>query len=70
MNKLISDAVPEARDLNERLSNLLAAHGDLDTLMKAEEVGRGGGITGGKIGTTLVGVKNGMVTALDDSRYN
>jgi hypothetical protein len=49
-------AVPEARDLNERLSNLLAAHGDLDTLMKAEEVGRGGGITGGKIGSTLVGV--------------
>ena len=56
INKLVSDAVPEARELNERLSNLLAAHGDLDTLMKAEEVGRGGGLTGGKIGTTMVGV--------------
>ncbi len=56
MNRLISDAVPEARELNERLSNLLAAHGDLETLMKAEEVGRGGGIAGGKVGSTVMGV--------------
>jgi hypothetical protein len=55
MNKLISDAVPEAKELNERLSNLYAAQSDLETLTKAEEVGRGGGVTGGKIGSTLVG---------------
>ena len=55
MNKLISDAVPEAKELNERLSNLYAAQSDLETLTKAEEVGRGGGATGGKIGSTLVG---------------
>jgi hypothetical protein len=55
MNKLISDAVPEAKDLNERLTNLYAAQSDIETLTKAEEVGRGGGVTGGKIGSTLVG---------------
>ena len=55
MNKLISDAVPEAKELNERLSNLYAAQSDLEALTKAEEVGRGGGVTGGKIGSTLVG---------------
>src|SRR5207247_10463122 len=32
INKLVSDAVPEARDLNERLSNPLAAHGHLEPL--------------------------------------
>jgi len=55
MNKLISDAVPEAKELNERLSNLYAAQSDLETLTKAEEVGRGGGATGGKIGSTMLG---------------
>jgi hypothetical protein len=49
MNKLISDAVPQAKELNERLSNLYAAQSDLETLTKAEEVGRGGGVTGGKV---------------------
>jgi len=56
MKNLISRAVPEAKDLNERLSNLLSAQSDLETLMKAEEVGRGGGVAGGKIGSTIVGV--------------
>jgi hypothetical protein len=55
MNKLISGAVPEAKDLNERLTNLYAAQSDIETLTKAEEVGRGGGATGGKIGSTLLG---------------
>jgi hypothetical protein len=56
MNKLIADAVPEAREFNERLSNLLAANSDIKTLMKAEEVGRGGGVLGGKIGSTAIGI--------------
>jgi hypothetical protein len=56
MKNLIIKAVPEAKDLNERLSNLLSAQSDLETLMKAEEVGRGGGVAGGKIGSTIVGV--------------
>jgi hypothetical protein len=55
MNKLISGAVPEAKDLNEKLTNLYAAQSDIETLTKAEEVGRGGGATGGKIGSTLLG---------------
>jgi hypothetical protein len=56
MKNLISKSVPEAKELNERLSNLLAAQSDLETLMKAEEVGRGGGVAGGKIGSTVVGM--------------
>ena len=36
-------------------SNLYAAQSDIETLTKAEEVGRGGGVTGGKIGSTLIG---------------
>jgi hypothetical protein len=56
MNRLISEAVPGSRTLNEKLSNLLSAASDLETLSKAEEVGRGGGITGGKIGSTMVGI--------------
>lgn len=55
-NRLINQAVPEAAGINERLSNLLSAASDLETLMKAEEVGRGGGLTAGKIGSTAVGV--------------
>jgi hypothetical protein len=55
MNKLISGEVPEAKDLNERLTNLYAAQSDIETLTKAEEVGRGGGATGGKIGSTVLG---------------
>jgi hypothetical protein len=55
MNKLISGAVPEAKDLNEKLTNLYAAQSDIETLTKAEEVGRGGGAAGGKIGSTILG---------------
>jgi len=53
----INAAVPESASLNERLSNLLSAHADLDNLAKMEEVGRGGGpLSGGKIGSTVVGL--------------
>ena len=53
----IHSAVPESADLDERLSNLLAAHSDLDNLSRAEEVGRGGGLfSGGKIGTSVIGL--------------
>ena len=53
----INSAVPESAPLNERLSNLLAAHNDLDNLARAEEVGRGGGpLSGGKIGSTVMGL--------------
>jgi hypothetical protein len=55
MNRLISGAVPEAKDLNETLTNLYAAQSDIETLTKAEEVGRGGGVAGGKIGSTIIG---------------
>src|SRR6266404_4349443 len=55
-NKIINRLVPEAAGLNERLSNLLSAASDLETLSKAEEVGRGGGVTGGKIGTSVIGL--------------
>jgi hypothetical protein len=57
LKNAIHQAVPGAGQVDERLTNLLAAHNDLDTLVKAEEVGRGGGvISGGKIGTSLVGL--------------
>ena len=51
----INQAVPEAAPINERLTNLLAAQGDLDTLSRAEEVGRGVGLSRGKIGSSLFG---------------
>ena len=51
----INKAVPEAAEINERLSNLLAARNDLETLTKAEEVGRGTGVIGGKIGKSVAG---------------
>lgn len=56
INQLVAGAVPEAKVLNEHLSNLLAAASDIKTLMAAEEVGRGGGIISGKIGTSLAGM--------------
>ncbi len=57
LKNAIHQSVPGAAQIDERLTNLLAAHSDLDTLAKAEEVGRGGGvISGGKIGTSLVGL--------------
>jgi hypothetical protein len=56
MNQLINGAVPEAREANSHLSNLLAAASDIKTLMAAEEVGRGGGVFGGKIGSTALGL--------------
>src|SRR5262249_25567094 len=56
MKNLISKAVPEAKELNQRLSNPLAAQSDLETLMKAEEVGGGGGVASGKIGSTVIGM--------------
>jgi len=56
LKNAIDQAVPESAPINERLTNLYAAKSDLDTLARAEEVGRGGGITGGKIGTTLPGL--------------
>ena len=43
LKNAIHQAVPGAAQVDERLTNLLAAHNDLDTLAKAEEVGRGGG---------------------------
>lgn len=53
----IHTAVPDSAPLDERLTNLLAAHNDLDSLARAEEVGRGGGVlSGGKIGSTLTGL--------------
>lgn len=39
----------------ERLSNLMAAQNDLLQTAKLEEVGRGQGITRGKIGSSLLG---------------
>ncbi len=57
LKNAIHQAVPGAAQVDERLTNLLAAHSDLDTLARAEEVGRGGGvISGGKIGSSLVGL--------------
>ena len=56
LKNAIDQAVPESAPINERLTNLYAAKSDLDTFARAEEVGRGGGITGGKIGTTLPGL--------------
>ena len=51
----INQAVPEAGPINERLTNLLAAQSDLDNLARAEEVGRGVGLSRGKIGSSLFG---------------
>jgi hypothetical protein len=52
----ISKAVPESAPINERLTNLLSAQQDLHTLAMAEEVGRGGGVMGGRVGTSLAGL--------------
>ena len=51
----IHEAVPKSAQLDERLSNLMAAQNDLLQLAKREEAGRSGGIAGGKIGSTLLG---------------
>jgi hypothetical protein len=56
LKNAINQAVPGAAPINERLTNLLAAQSDLDNLARAEEVGRGGGIISGKIGTSLAGI--------------
>lgn len=55
----INKAVPEAQQVNEQLSNGLAAFSDLDNLARAEEVGRGSGITRGKMGIDLMGMIEG-----------
>lgn len=55
LKSAIHDAVPPAAALDERLTNLLAAQNDLLQLSKLEEVGRGMGISRGKIGSSLVG---------------
>ena len=57
----IHNAVPESAQLDERLSNLMAAQNDLLRLSRLEEAGRGMGITRGKIGSSLVGaVQSGL----------
>jgi hypothetical protein len=56
LKNAIHGAVPGSAEIDERLTNLLAAHNDLDNLAKAEEVGRGGGLAGGKIGTSIPGM--------------
>lgn len=48
-------AVPESKDIDENLTNLLAAQSDLHNLSKAEEVGRGRGLTGGTFGPSFMG---------------
>jgi len=57
LKNAINSAVPGSAPINERLTNLYAAQTDLENMAKAEEVGRGGGvISGGKIGSSLVGL--------------
>lgn len=57
LKNAINSAVPGSAPINERLTNLLSAASDLENQAKAEEVGRGGGvISGGKIGSSLVGL--------------
>lgn len=45
----VNKAVPEAADINERLTNLLSAQTDLERLAKAEEVGQGKGALGSAV---------------------
>ena len=55
LKNAIHDAVPGAAQLDERLSNLMAAQNDLLQLSKLEEAGRGTEIVRGKIGSSLLG---------------
>jgi hypothetical protein len=55
LKSAIHDAVPQAAQLDERLSNLLAAKNDLVRLAMQEEVGRGMGVMRGKIGSSVLG---------------
>ena len=52
----INDAAPDTARLNERLANLMAAKNDVETLARAEEVGRGAGIARGVIGKSIPGM--------------
>lgn len=49
LKNAVNRAVPEAAGLNERLSDLLAAQGDLKKLIGAEEVGYGRGAMGSAV---------------------
>ena len=51
----INSAVPGSQEINENLTNLLAAQRDLHALSGAEEVGRGSGALRGTMGTSAVG---------------
>lgn len=55
LKRAVDQAVPESSQLNERLTNLLAASKDLERLARQEEVGAGRGAAGGAIGRNLVG---------------
>jgi hypothetical protein len=55
LNNAVHQAVPEAKDIDENLTNLLAAQSDLHNLSKAEEVGRSSGLTGGTFGPSFMG---------------
>lgn len=59
LKQAINLAVPDAAPINEKLTNLLSAFSDLDTLARAEEVGRGSGVTRGKMGIDLLGMLQG-----------
>lgn len=49
LKNAVNSAVPEASGLNERLTDLLAAQGDLKKLMGMEEVGQGRGALGSAV---------------------
>ena len=49
IKQAVNKAVPESAELNERLTNLLAAQTDLEKLMKAEEAGMGKGALGSAV---------------------
>ena len=55
LKKAIDQAVPESSQINERLTNLLAASKDLERLARQEEVGAGRGAIGGSVGRNLLG---------------
>ena len=55
LKEAVNKAVPETAELNERLTNLLAANKDLTRLSMQEEVGAGRGMAGGAIGRNLIG---------------
>ena len=52
----VKNAINDTAALNERLTHLMAAKADVETLAKAEEVGRGAGIARGMIGKTVPGM--------------